>query len=567
MPILSDIDERSRLQRIIDTRDIYGPEGYTESSFGETFAAAFQNVILEEQSISSIYGNEGLNLRKQKVVDLRNDGFDLNPYINTRGRIDYDGIARDTGLIRTDAEINEERIEYFKEKREQNQKILDRGSGLAQFFGGLSGYALDPINILTLPFGVGTAFKGLGVLATTLRASRNSAAIGVATELAIQPLVYKHKHDIESPYEFSDALTAIGSVAVTSGLLGGAAGGLGAYLRKARQKSAEFVDVGQKNEIESLDALRQLENQLALQKDFEPPRVNDVVLTEYDKFAAKQDLKNVKEQQKTRQETIKALEKQKRQIQKENPSMAKFLADLGGINAKSFIKEGVNSDSVAEFSNKRKRGFQKQFFKKGDTVRSVAGRVVDGGLEPDDLAEKVRELQQSEGFLVTIRDFGVDDAVSLVDQVTRNPQMLKTELAEGQIKAIERELDELQMSEFNFEEYYERVIQENIDADIAILEANEKVRLEREKPSLSYEDYVVDEPPKAPIATTNSLQRSFLEREGIAENFDRDIADYNTLGVKQAEKDGKKVDADKIIKELDDDIDGLESVRVCALGD
>jgi len=567
MPILSDIDERSRLQRIIDTRDIYGPEGYTESSFGETFAAAFQNVILEEQSISSIYGNEGLNLRKQKVVDLRNDGFDLNPYINTRGRIDYDGIARDTGLIRTDAEINEERIEYFKEKREQNQKILDRGSGLAQFFGGLSGYALDPINILTLPFGVGTAFKGLGVLATALRASRNSAAIGVATELAIQPLVYKHKHDIESPYEFSDALTAIGSVAVTSGVLGGAAGGLGAYLRKARQKSAEFVDVEQKNEIESLDALRQLENQLALQKDFEPPRVNDVVLTEYDKFAAKQDLKNVKEQQKTRQETIKALEKQKRQIQKDNPTMAKFLADLGGINAKSFIKEGVNSDSVAEFSNRRKRGFQKQFFKKGDTFRSVTGRVVDGGLEPDDLAEKVRELQQSEGFLVTIRDFGVDDAVSLVDQVTRNPQMLKTELAEGQIKAIERELDELQMSEFNFEEYYERVIQENIDADIAILEANEKVRLEREKPSLSYEDYVVDEPPKAPIATTNSLQRSFLEREGIAEDFDRDIADYNTLGVKQAEKDGKKVDADKIIKELDDDIDGLESVRVCALGD
>ena len=567
MPILSDIDERSRLQRIVDTRDIYGPEGYTEVSFGETFAAAFQNVILEEQSISSIYGNEGLNLRKQKVVDLRNDGFDLNPYINIRGRIDYDGIARDTGLIRTDAEINEEKIEYFKEKREQNQKILDRGSGLAQFFGGLSGYALDPINILTLPFGVGTTYKGLGVLATTLRASRNSAAIGVATELAIQPLVYKHKHDIESPYEFSDALTAIGSVAVTSGLLGGAAGGLGAYLRKARQKSAEFVDVEQKNEIESLDALRQLENQLALQKDFEPPRVNDVVLTEYDKFAAKQDFKNVKEQQKTRQETIKALEKQKRQIQKDNPSMAKFLADLGGINAKSFIKEGVNSDSVAEFSNRRKRGFQKQFFKKGNTVRSVNGRVVDGGLEPDDLAEKVRELQQSEGFLVTIRDFGVDDAVSLVDQVTRNPQMLKTELAEGQIKAIERELDELQMSEFNFEEYYERVIQENIDADIAILEANEKVRLEREKPSLSYEDYVVDEPPKAPIATTNSLQRSFLEREGIAEDFDRDIADYNTLGVKQAEKDGKKVDADKIIKELDDDIDGLESVRVCALGD
>ena len=84
---------------------------------------------------------------------------------------------------------------------------------------------------------------------------------------------------------------------------------------------------------------------------------------------------------------------------------------------------------------------------------------------------------------------------------------------------------------------------------------------------MSYEDYVVDEPPKAPIATTNSLQRSFLEREGIAEDFDRDIADYNTLGVKQAEKDGKKVDADKIIKELDDDIDGLESVRVCALGD
>jgi hypothetical protein len=567
MPILSDIDERSRLQRIIDTRDIYGSEGYTEVSFGETFAAAFQNVILEEQSISSIYGNEGKNFRKQKVINLRNDGFDLDPYINSRGRIDYDGIARETGLIRSDEEIEQERIEFFKERREQNQKILDRGSGFAQFFGGLSGYALDPINILTLPFGVGTAFKGLGVLATALRASRNSAAIGVATELAIQPLVYKHKHDIESPYEFSDALTAIGSVAVTSGLLGGAAGGLGAYFKKAKTKSAEFIDPAQKNEIESLEAFSQLEKELAYRKELEPARVNDIVLEEYDKFAAKKDYKNVKAQQKTRQETIKALEKQKRAIQKDNPTMAKFLADLGGINAKSFIKEGVNADALAEFSNRRKRGFQKQFFKKGDTVRSVSGRVVDGGLEPDDLAEKVRELQESEGFLVTIRDFGVDDAVSLVDQVTRNPAMLKTELAEGQIQFIERELDELQNPQFNFEEYYERVIQENIDADIAILEANEKIRLEREKPSLAYDDYAVDDLPKAPIASKNSLQRSFLEREGIAEDFDRDIANYNTLGKKEAEQNGKVVDADKILKELDDDIDGLESVRVCALGD
>jgi hypothetical protein len=52
----------------------------------------------------------------------------------------------------------------------------------------------------------------------------------------------------------------------------------------------------------------------------------------------------------------------------------------------------------------------------------------------------------------------------------------------------------------------------------------------------------------------------------MGKNFDEEMANYNRLEAKYAIVDGKIVDSAKVIKELDDDLDGLESIMRCSIG-
>ena len=64
------------------------------------------------------------------------------------------------------------------------------------------------------------------------------------SELAIQPLVYNHKHDINSPYEVQDAINVIGITAVTAGILGGAIGGVSGYFTRTAEVAAAEAQLG-----------------------------------------------------------------------------------------------------------------------------------------------------------------------------------------------------------------------------------------------------------------------------------------------------------------------------------
>ena len=86
------------------------------------------------------------------------------------------------------------------------------------------------------------------------------------------------------------------------------------------------------------------------------------------------------------------------------------------------------------------------------------------------------------------------------------------------------------------------------------------------QPRLSYDDYAVEQLPPAPQATKTGLQREQLDSEGLAANYDRDMADFEAQEFRRVVVDGKLVDADEYMKALDDQIEGIESVRVCALG-
>ena len=120
-----------------------------------------------------------------------------------------------------DSDISSQ-AQFLRDEFERNYQAADGWDG---FMGTLAGGAVasmaDPINIMTMPLGVGKVagagfFKAVGVVAA------RSFGIGAATEASIQPFVYNYKKDIESPYELSDAIFNITAGGIGNSLLSGA---------------------------------------------------------------------------------------------------------------------------------------------------------------------------------------------------------------------------------------------------------------------------------------------------------------------------------------------------------
>ena len=510
--------------------------------------SAFGFVIDEELSVSSLLNRQGYQDRNEQIFKMSNEGFDLKPYTDITGEIDYDRISEDTGLIKTNRELYDERTEILRKRREENQDVIERGNGFAQFLGSMGGYMLDPINVATMAIGVGTAYKGMSTLSQALMTGRNTAAIALASESAIQPLVYKHKHDINSPYEFNDALMAIGTTAVGAGLLGGAMGGISGYFRNLSKNASEFVgppkptdkidaEVRLTPEQESINILDRMGTQLAEQKAVLPPRIEDKILQEYDNFQAGQYSKL----EDARDANILTLEKDIAKIEKENITLARWIAKEGGLNKERWAREGID---VADM--KAMRGGQKPVFR------------VKGGYDPDMLAERLRESGATE--------MQMNDAIDLVEDMVRNPKMFRDPTVQRQIDEIEENINALRDDNTVLEEYYGQVIRSNVEKDMELLSQNKSFENAMNKPTIAYDDYVVSQLPPAPKATKTGLQREQLDSEGLASNYDRDIANFEAQEVRRVVVDGKLMDADEYMKSLDDQIEGIESVRVCALG-
>ena len=134
---------------------------------------------------------------------------------------------------------------------------------------------------------------------------------------------------------------------------------------------------------------------------------------------------------------------------------------------------------------------------------------------------------------------------------------------DAELAEIQQRFDDLQQ-ESDTPFFIQRLIEEDVELDANILRQNQETTERLQKPTLAYEDYVVEQLPTAPIATKTSLQRHLLDDEGLAEFYDRDIANFNALDIDYIKIDGIK--PKEYMKALDDQIDGIESVRVCALG-
>jgi len=604
MPILSSIDQQNMMFGLV-------PEyGATVPTFKETLAASFAYVQDEELSISSQFYNEGYFERKRQLKKLSDEGFDTSKYTDLSGIINYDRISRDTdGLIKTDIQLYEERNAILKSRREQNQDVIERGNGLAQFFGMTAGYMTDPVNIATLPIGgVATAGKGLSILAQSLKSARNTAAVAVASEAAIQPLVYKHKQDIDSPYDTDDALRAIAFAAGGSAILGGALGGISGYLRKLTEDISTVANVfpeapfafkptviqGKASVAPTFENINNYKAQLITEEKAKRIGLAGEKLTRGERKNINKELKDLQQQLKTVEESellytkagkplkAKSVRHRKQARERKQQDIKAIQEKITTIN-KTLEKDRKASAAEASISRLEQGILPKSAQKKLDNF--ILQKTTPEKESMFLLARMADNLRAQKGFRAEEVFLGgiakvMDDLPKIFDGT--EPLDMK---AIG-LKAVNERLDEMKKAKANandiatLENIKNRIIndegdgvqlvkdikQENIELDFAILKENEAFRKQIDNYTISPDAFVGPPKPPAPKAKTTGLERNALDSDGMGKNFDEDMANYNNLETKYAIVDGQLVDATKVIKELDDDLEGLESIMRCSIG-
>jgi len=465
-----------------------------ETSFSEVFAASLGQVIDEGLSISSTLNREGWTDRRKQVSDLIGAGtIDREKYTNRRGRFDYDRLASDTGAIKTDSQLRDERNAILAQRREYAQDVIERGSGMAQFLGAANAYMLDPISIVTMPIATAaTAGKSLSIIGRALITARNAAAIEASIELAIQPLVYEHKQDIESPFSELDAITNIATAAIGGGVLGGVAGGLAGYFQKVRKAAQQLPQTDEV--IQSTEYLQRMEEVVDSAEVPEISKVSD-----------------------------------------DNP----FLFD---VDPKALTKTETDFKDVEAFKVDPSKDAKKPI-----VTAYVNGelRILDGhhrtkiALEGD---KKIRMFVLPEEEFLKMEKAGIHQG-----------EMFKEFAAKGE--GIKRAAPAMDMERYR------------IDQETKYLQQLDQQRAVSGTQSRTQAQYAEPEQPKPVSAKKIERQGDILDSAGMREDFDRSMAEFEKLDSPMIPDDANNlVDAKAFMKELDDELDGLDSVLVCTRG-
>jgi hypothetical protein len=587
MAFVSRRDLRDFNQRVTPYEPVADVE---ETGLSEVFAAAFGQVVDEELSISSFLNMGQFDERKEKVKALVDDGLDINAYTDISGVIDYDRISRDTGKIDTDASLFFKRNELLAKRRNERADVMERGSGFAQFFGMATGYMLDPITIATLPIATaGVSLKSMGVLASAMTVGKREAGLALASELAIQPLVYKHKHDIDSPYSTEEALTNIAIAATGAGALGAFTGGLVGYFNKIGRSaidegvvapnSVEAMAVEQLQRVgEDIQAVKQVltGSRTVIQREGQPDEVITQTLDEMrgiDEFAMSETIARNSRMADDYAEAMSAFERESaaftaelaaskarelKQIAKDvdkvskSPKFGRLISEYGGLNQAAWKSEAGMSKAQ---SGSLKGGFQKPFWRSGNA-----------GLTPEKLAEKLME----DGHIAT-RAIGAGydnrDAVEFVEDLLSAGDRFVDPSVEARLLELDQAEQSLnKVADEDLDPFFVDVNEKNINVDIEIFKTYERKREEFNEQSLSNEFFQEPRPQKAAPATVTAREREILEANGLAEDYDADMRAFDNLETKSLMVDGEMVDAGAIVKGLDEDIEGIESVLECALG-
>ena len=472
MPFVSKTDQRARLQAL-------SPVDYRPAAeFSETFNASIGLVIDEGLSISGMMGREGLQARNAEINRLIKSGSeDAAPFTDARGRFSYRDFAKIRKIpgIKTDDELTSERNKVLAERRAYANDVIERGSGMAQFLGSATGYMLDPINIASMGLsGAVAGAKSLSVMGRALMTARNTAAIGAVSELAIQPLVYIHKQDIESPYAASDAISAIASTALAAGLLGGVAGGISGYLKSARKAVEVSADVTP--EVESgLESITRMQRLLE-----SAPKVDTEGVEKQFLLEIRADL------------------------------IATAGAKLTGGERKSLLSDVLQ---LQQRINKISEIPEPIVKAKGVPARKAKAESIAAGRA----AAQVERAGLEEQLLVATRKLDNDKLSSSAEaDLSRLDQGILSDTNTRRLETIKQEL--------------------MVENEARYLEEIETRRIESNQPSHKVEDYIEPERPKALSAKVTPRERELLQNSERLEDHNRDMAAYANLSdVQKAE--------------------------------
>lgn len=508
MPFVSIKDKRQRDQNLTP----YDP-ALKEPDFYDVYSSAVGQVIDEELSISSYLNMGSFNERKDKVKSLVDDGLDIDLYTNQVGVIDYDRIARDTGKIESDEALFQKRNDLLANRRKYSQDVLDRGNGMAQFFGMATGFMLDPINIATLPIATtGVSLKSLGVLGAAMTVAKREAALATASELGIQSLVYQHKHDIDSPYSTKEALANIAIAATGAAVLGGVAGGLAGYFGKVRKAAKDSgAIIPNSPEEMAYEQLARMEETIIAGRNSGEIEVPDFKQIE-DDFVAEIT------QELTASASNKLSIEQVKNISFEIKDLEFKLANIVETPEPIVKTKGVSARKA-----------------KQDAINAGAN-----------LAQQDRENLQNQ--------------IDLLNQQLDNNAAASA--AEADLSRIEQGIIP--------EPYKSRLskikIEKEIEADVQFLTDYETRMESYDQPSKASINYNQPQPQKAAPSTVTARERDVLQRTGEVENYDADIQAYNNLDTRRVFINDELVDSDAVMKSIEDDIEGINSVLECAIG-
>lgn len=589
MPILSSVDQQNKMLG-------YVPEYATNApTFADTVSASFSFVRDEELSISSSFYNEGYYNRRRDLKNLSDEGFDVDKYIDSAGIIDYDRISTATeGRVKTDLELYRERNDILRKRREENQDVMARGSGLAQFFGMTAGYMTDPVNIATLPIGtIATAGKGMSVLSQALMSARNTAAVAVASEAAIQPFVYKHKQDIDSPYDMDDSIKAIAYAAGGSALLGGALGGISGYLRKLTEDASSALSVfpeapfafkpvvinGKKAIAPTFENIEAFKAQLIVEAKTKLVGAAGEKLNRGQVKTLRTELNQLEfDLKKADKPPVNVVAKKgestrvaKKRVQQEEK--ARIQARIDRVKAE-LARTDVAAKAEAEISRLEQGILPEAAQKQLDDF--ILQKTTPEGESMFLLSRWAENLRAQKGFRAEEVFLGAvaktTDNVSGIKATglqaidERLAEMKAADANASDIEKLQNLRNRIDTDEGDIADLVANIRQENINADAAILRENELFRQQMDDYTVTQDMFVGPPKPPAPRAKATNLERNALDADGIGKNFDEDMANYNNLDTRYAIVDGKLVDGEQVIKELDDDLDGLESIMRCSVG-
>ncbi len=582
MPFVSGKDRRG-LESMLRPPAV-APEVQDDPTFGETFSAAVGLTIDENLSISSLLNKEMYQERRVNAINLINQGIvDPESYQYGDGQFDYNKLSRDledtdySDLVKTDRVLRDERNGMLARRRAYAESILAEGPGTAQFVGSATAFMLDPINIATMPIAtVTTAAKGLTAFGTALRTAGTTAALTAATEAAIQPFVYAHKEDIESPYSAQDAIASIVTAAAGGAVIGTVQGGLAGFFRNARTKTSEGLtgeptitaqDSVRRAEIEqpteppytvpeqlsqadrSLEELADYIEAVNAARDPTPVRILD---EDYELFLRGEfdTLEGAKKA------SIGKLEQEQRKLSK-SKKMVGWVKEKGGLNKKVFAAEGIDPEVF------KKGRFPPGFWRAGDQ-----------GLTPDMLAERL--LEDPDISVAAIPDFTspvaftANDAFDWVETVINNPGMYRDSTVQTRIDDLDariREVEEAPVGDPLEQVYRDASRQRIVDEAEYLREWQSKTDASNQATRVP-EDYPIPEEPRPVDMAVIDRERELMQLQGTQESYDLAMEAYNQLPTNKRKVfvEGEEVGADTLIKEIDDQLEDINNLIRCVRG-